>query len=114
MRVDFESALAPHLLDFLKFKNALGIKYQSSSYYLKSLDRFNLNHGNSGNLEQDVVEAWVKQIELASKSQDRSFLPPIREFGRYLVSNGFNNAYILSDNYKMQRYRANVYLTDRN
>ena len=110
MRVDFESALAPHLLDFLKFKNALGIKYQSSSYYLKSLDRFNLNHGNSGNLEQDVVEAWVKQIELVSKSQDRSFLPPIREFGRYLVSNGFDNAYILSDNYKMQRYRANVYL----
>jgi integrase len=94
----------------MEFKNALGIKYQTASYYLKYLDRFNLEHGNSGNLEQDVVEAWVRQTELASKSQNRSFLPPIREFGRYLVSIGFDNAYVLGDKYKMQRYRANVYL----
>ena len=110
MSVVFISALAPHLYGFLKFKNALGIKYASSSHYLKSFDRYNHANGNNCALVKNIVEGWVAKLELMSTSQDRSFLPPIREFGRYLASIGQEDAYILSDSYRMQRYHAGVYV----
>jgi len=110
MSREFTSALAPYLSDFLRFKHALGIKYMSSASHLRSLDIYNYHNGNYDNLEQSIVENWASQKELASSSQDRSWIPPVREFGRYLKNIGFEDAYIIDSKYRMQRYHADVYL----
>ena len=110
MSRQFISALAPCLSDFLKFKHSLGIKYLSASSHLKSLDLYNFNNGNYGNLERNIVENWIAQKELASSSQDRSWISPIKEFGRYLKSVGFKDAYVIDSKYRIQKYHADVYI----
>ena len=107
---DLISNLAPQIEAFINFKHSLGIKYGSSMSHLRSLDGFNYSHGNSDCLRKETVEGWINWKEALSKSQDRSWVPPIREFGRYLRSIGFKDAYVIDNRYKMQKYHANVYL----
>ena len=107
---EFTSNLAQKLKDFLSYKNALGIKYETSRVYLLQLDRYNLEHGNNSSLTKEVAEGWVIQHTEKSETLDRSFLPPIREFGRYLRSIGDSSAYVLDDRFSIQRYHAEVYL----
>jgi len=107
---DFVSNLAPKLNDFIKFKNSLGIQYASSRYYLKQLDKYNLEHGNYDVLRKDITEGWANQHSSKTISRDRSWIPPVREFGRYLQSMGYQDNYILDDCYIVQPYRAEVYL----
>ena len=107
---EFTSNLAPKLKDFLSYKNALGIKYETSRVYLLQLDRYNLEHGNNSSLTKEVAEGWVIQHTEKSETRDRSFLPPIREFGRYLRSIGDSSAYVLDDRFSIQHYHAEVYL----
>lgn len=106
----FISNLAPSLLDFLSFKNALGIEYTTSQFYLRQLDRFNYEHGNYNSLTKEIAEAWANQHANKSTTQDRSWISPIREYGRFLKSIGDNDAYILDGRYTIQRYHAEVYL----
>ena len=107
---NFVSNLAPKLNDFIKFKNSLGIQYASSRYYLKQLDKYNLKHGNYDVLRKDITEGWANQHSSKTISRGRSWIPPIREFGRYLQSMGYQDNYILDDRYIVQPYRAEVYL----
>ena len=86
---DLISNLAPQIEAFINFKHSLGIKYGSSMSHLRSLDGFNYSHGNSDCLRKETVEGWINWKEALSKSQDRSWVPPIREFGRYLRSIGY-------------------------
>jgi integrase len=110
MNRKFISALAPYLYDFLELKNSLGIKYETGSYYLGKLDSYNYANGNDAILNREIVENWAAKLELASSSRDRSWISPVREFGRYLVGIGFEKAYVIDDKYRMQRYHADVYL----
>ena len=107
---EFSSNLAQKLNDFIDYKHTLGIKYETSRVYLLELDQYNLEHSNGDSLTKEIVEGWVLQHSEKSESQDRSFLPPIREFGRYLHSIGDRNAYILDDRFSIQHYHAEVYL----
>ena len=105
---EFSSNLAQKLNDFIDYKHTLGIKYETSRVYLLELDQYNLEHSNGDSLTKEIVEGWVLQHSEKSESQDRSFLPPIREFGRYLHSIGDRNAYILDDRFSIQHYHAEV------
>ena len=106
----FVSRLGPAMTDFLDYKHALGIKYTSASVYLRELDRYNASHGDHSTLVKEVVDGW--SIEHAGKSTtgDRSWVSPIREFGRYLVNAGDTSAYVLDNSFIIQRYRPDVYL----
>lgn len=106
----FISNLAPSLLDFLSFKNALGIEYKTGQVYLRQLDIFNYEHGNHNSLTKEIAEEWANQHANKSTTQDRSWISPIREYGRFLRSIGDNDAYILDSRYTIQRYHAEVYL----
>jgi len=106
----FISNLAPKIEDFIEFKNALGIQYKTASYYLKQLDIYNYEHGNYGDLRKDVTEGWAMLHAGKSTSCNRSWIPPIREFGRYLKSIGHEDAYILDERFTIQRYHAEIYL----
>lgn len=107
---EFISKLAPQIINFIEFKNALGIQYVTGAYYLKQLDIYNHNQGNFAILTKEVVEGWAIQHAEKSTTKDRSWISPIREFGRYLKSIGDEDAYILDDRFTIQRYHADVYL----
>ena len=106
----FISNLAPSLLDFLSFKNALGIEYKCGQFYLRQLDIFNYEHGNYTDLTKELAEGWANQQANKSTTPDRSWISPIREYGRFLRSIGYSDAYILDNRYTIQRYHAEVYL----
>jgi integrase len=107
---DFVSRLAPKINDFIEFKNSLGIQYAMGRYYLQQLDKYNFEHGNYDVLRKDIAEGWAKSHSCKSISRDRSWVSPIREFGRYLQSIGCKDNYVLSDRFAIQRYSAEVYL----
>lgn len=108
------SNLKPLIEDFLKFKNSLGIQYKSGSYYLKQLDLYNLDHGNFAILNREIVEGWAVKYAEKSITRDRSWISPIKEFGRYLNSLGYKDAYILDNRFIIQKYHAEVYLMSKN
>ena len=108
--ITYISNISDKIESFLKFKNSLGIKYQAPRSILKNLDRYNLNHENESELTKSLVEGWAEYYATRSKTQDRSWVSPVREFGRYLNSIGDKDAYILDDRYSIQRYQAEVYL----
>lgn len=108
--ITYISNLAEKIEAFLRFKNSLGIKYDAPRSHLKSLDRYNYAHDNIDCLSRKLVENWAEQYAARSISRDRSWLPPIREFGRYLKSHGEQDSYVLDDRFKIQRYRADIYL----
>ena len=110
----FISALAPKIKTFIEFKNSLGVEYKTGSRYLLQLDEYNYNNGNSSTLDREIVEAWIIKHELKCQSQSRSWVSYIREFGKYLQRTGDTNAYILSDNFKINKYRAETYLMNEN
>ncbi len=106
---EYISKLAPLIIEFIEFKNALGIEYKTSRYYLKQLDIYNYNHKNFSNLDRETVEGWAVLHAEKSISGDRSWISPIREFGRYLQSVG-HDAYVLDNRFTIQHYRPEVYL----
>lgn len=55
---NYISNLAPLIDEFIKFKNALGIKYKTSEYYLKQLDLYNYEHQNLSILDRDTVDEY--------------------------------------------------------
>lgn len=108
--ITYISNISDKIKSFLNFKNSLGIKYSAPRSILKNLDRYNLNHENESTLSKTLVEGWAEYYATISKTLDRSWVSPIREFGRYLHSTGDEDAYILGERYKIQRYHAEVYL----
>ena len=106
----FKSNLKSSLLDFLSFKNALGIEYKTGQFYLRQLDIYNYEHGNYSSLTKEIVEGWANLQANKSTTQNRSWISPIREYGRFLRSIGDNDAYVLDNRYTVQRYHAEVYL----
>ena len=106
---EYISKLAPLITEFIEFKNALGIEYKTSRYYLKQLDIYNYNHKNLSNLDRETVEKWAVLHAEKSISEDRSWISPIREFGRYLQSIGYDT-YVLDNRFTIQRYRPEVYI----
>ncbi len=107
------SALKPKIEAFLAFKNSLGIEYSTAKHHLRSLDEYNYYNGNSEFLLKEIVEAWAVKKDSKSITQDRSWIPPIREFGKYLRRIG-EDAYILNDNFKIRKYHAETYLMNEN
>ena len=108
--ITYISNLSGKIEAFLDFKHSLGIQYHAPRSHLKSLDRYNYEHENIDNLSRELVERWAEEYAARSTSRDRSWLSPIREFGRYLRIQGEKDAYVLDDRFKIQRYHAEVYL----
>lgn len=107
---NFTSNFAPSIRSFIEFKNALGIKYETGSYHLLQLDIYNYNHKNISIPDKDTVDGWALKYAEKSITSDRSWISPIREFGRYLQNYGIKDAYVLDNKFKTQRYHADVYL----
>lgn len=107
---EYISNLAPLIVHFIAFKNALGIEYKTGGYYLKQLDSYNYSHENIGILDKKTAEGWVLTHAEKSVTRDRSWISPIREFGRYLKNIGYEHPYILDNRFVVPKYHAEVYL----
>lgn len=107
---EYVSNFAPLIIEFLEFKNSLGFQYNTGTYYLKQLDIYNFNHKNIRIPDRDTVEGWALMHAEKSISRDRSWISPIREFGRFLQALGVSSAYVLDNRFTIQRYLAEVYL----
>lgn len=108
--ITYISNLSGKIEAFLAFKSSLGIQYLAPRSHLKSLDRYNYEHENTGSLDKELVLNWAEQYAARGTSKDRSWIPPIREFGRYLKCLGESDAYVLDDRFSIQHYHAEVYL----
>lgn len=92
---DLSASLDRLAEQFLAYKRALGVKYETGEYYLRSF----LTYANSNNPaaqvpDKELVSGWL------AKAMDNpgglyNMAAIIREFGKYLVMNGYKNAYIL-------------------
>lgn len=107
---EYVSNLGSSIISFLDFKHALGFKYHTGEVYLRQFDNYNYQHGNYDSLTKEVVEGWALERSSKSVTCDRSWVSPIREFGRYLINTGDGSAYIIDNKFKIQRYHADVYL----
>lgn len=92
---DISSSLDRLVEQFLTYKRALGAKYETGEYYIRNF----LTYANSNNPtaqvpDRELVSGWLARM--ADKpGKLYSMASVIREFGKYLAMNGYDNAYIL-------------------
>lgn len=80
---------------FLAHKRALGRTYETGEYYLKSfLTYANANNPTTQVPTKELVSGWCAKAA-GHPSCLYNMASVIREFGKYLSMNGYDNAYIL-------------------
>lgn len=80
---------------FLAYKRALGVKYKTGEYYLRTF----LTYANSNNPtvqvpDKELVSGWCARA-VGNPGSLYNMASVIREFSKYLCMNGYDNAYIL-------------------
>lgn len=80
---------------FLAHKRALGVQYKTGEYYLRTF----LTYANSNNPtaqvpDKELVSGWCARA-VGNPGCLYNMASVIREFGKYLCMNGYDNAYIL-------------------
>jgi hypothetical protein len=94
----FTSVFAAELDAYLAFKAGMGFTGNSRIWYLRRFDAYWSEH-NRNLFDQDTVEGWGRPP--AEKFGPLPVLVVyIRDFGRWLNTNGATDAYVLSDRWK--------------
>jgi len=106
----FTSAFATQIERFLEFKHAMGFYGKSRIWYLKKFDAYCTKH-HLRVFDRNTVEGWVTH-QLQSCTH-RSWMSYIRDFGRWLQTQGDTTAYVLSDQWKSPLVRSQPYLLSR-
>ena len=110
-RHGFISAFAAELDAYLTFKQNMGFVGASRVWYLKRFD-FYCDANDLTVFDQDTVEGWVI-VQLGRSGPYRSWMSYIRDFGRWLNTNGAHDAYVLSDRWKAPFVPPHPYLLSR-
>ena len=105
----FTSVFADDLERYLAFKDSMGYYGNSRIWYLRNFDRYCADHGLES-LDRDTVEEWVVFRQSSQPSAYRSWMSYIRDYGRWARTNGNENAYVLSDQWKASFIRSQPYL----
>jgi len=104
----FSSMFAEDLEAYLVFKTSMGCYGASRIWYLTQFDRYCAEKALE-NLDRATVEGWVT-FQQSAQPHSRSWMSYIRDFGRWARTNGNQNAYVLSDQWKAGFVRAQPYL----
>ena len=104
----FVSNLRKDLEDFVSFKRSLGYKYNQLEY-LSLFDQYCFENGNSAILSKELVRGFIEQYEGRVYS-DHHYFSNIRDFGKFLVSAGKTDSYILPDIYSVKRGKPSHYI----
>lgn len=82
----FESPLGPQIVKFLELKRALGRRYNSAEYVMRSFDRFVAGHDNpAGTVTREIFLAWLNVMPHIKSVTLRSRAGLIRQFCLYMV-----------------------------
>lgn len=103
----FTSVFAHHLTQYLEFKLQLGFFGKSRIWHLQKFDAYCTQHGRTV-FDRDTVEGWVTH-HLQTNTY-RSWFSYIRDFGRWLHTQGHDTAYVLSDRWIAGRSQSQPYL----
>jgi integrase len=104
----FTSAFAGELAAYLGFKQAMGFSGRSRRWYLRQFDGY-CTANDLAVFDKATVEGWVT-AQLGRSGRYRSWMSYIRDFGRWLRSNGVAGAYVLSERWKAPVVSAHPYL----
>lgn len=107
----FTSTFAAELNEYLAFKENMGFYGASRIWYLKRFDAYCTRHDRRV-FDRDTVEGWVTE-QLQRSGRYRSWMSYIRDFGRWLQTQGHTSAYVLSEQWKSPFLRPCPYLLSR-
>ena len=105
----YTSPFADAIESFLEFKASVGIMSRTRDWTLYDFDRWCVRVG-AEDFDKETVEGWVKQRKEHCSSVHLSWMSHIRELGRYMQANGYENAYVLSHDFKSKMTRVIPYL----
>ena len=105
----FTSAVAPDLERYLAFKESMGIHGSARVASLRSFDSYCIEHSLQ-NVDRATVEGWVSSRIACLPNGSRSWMSYIRDFGRWERLNGYQDAYVLSDQWRSELVRPQPYL----
>lgn len=105
----FTSAFAPELERFLAFKESMGFHGATRVWYLRNFDQYCTQRALV-NLDRSTVEGWVTSRLSTHQKGSRSWISCIRDFGRWELTNGNDDAYVLSDQWRCDNLRPQPYL----
>ena len=96
-KIIFASGFKTDLTAFLDHKRKTGFPYRSGAYYLADFDRYcSKNYPDCNQLTRHICLSWAVKRQSENASGFVSRVTPLRQFGKYLTSSGFD-AYILPD-----------------
>ncbi|MCZ7532698.1 MAG: tyrosine-type recombinase/integrase [Acidimicrobiia bacterium] len=104
----FTSVFATDLDAYLAFKEKMGFYGKSRIWYLGKFDAYCTEHDRRV-FDRDTVEGWVT-AQLEYSGRYRSWMSYIRDFGRWLQTQGNNDTYVLSSRWKAPFVPATPYL----
>lgn len=95
MEKAFVSTHAASLEAFVTFKQSLGLKYATGTYYLHEFDGYCAEHESDGASLKEIVKNWITLRENECPNTQRVRVAPIREFGKYLQLSGHANGFVI-------------------
>lgn len=95
MEKTYVSKLSPFMEAFIEFKHSLGLPYQGGEYHLRNFDRYCAETESEVTSLKEIMKTWVVLRDSESPDSQRLRVAPIREFGKFLWSAGYANAYVI-------------------
>lgn len=95
MKSSLISSISPQIKQFLEFKRSQGFKYNTAQYYLSKLDCYWATNGYDNNFSKEHINSWFIRRDNENPDTHNLRISYLREFGRFLQSQGYRDAYII-------------------
>ncbi|MDD4495666.1 MAG: tyrosine-type recombinase/integrase [Eubacteriales bacterium] len=95
MKRSLTSSIGPQIERFLEFKRSQGFKYDTAEYYLSNLDYYWAANGYDNNFSKEHINGWSIRGDHENPDTHNFRSSYLREFGRFLQSQGYRDAYII-------------------
>ena len=107
-RYEYRSASAADIEAFIASKASVGISCDEREWLLGRFDAWCVERGAT-DFDRETVEARVRGRKSRVAPTSTSWMPHIRQLGKFMVANG-KDAYVLPDEFKAVFHRAEPYL----
>jgi len=91
----YVSSLAPYIESFLEFKHSLGWKYETAESRLHEFDRYYAENESEATSLKEIIKHWTILRDTECPNTQHVRVAPIREFGKFLQSSGYPDAYVI-------------------
>lgn len=95
MKRSMTSNIRPQIERFLEFKRSQGFKYNTAEYYLSNLDCYWAANGYDNNFSKEHIKGWFIRGDHENPDTHNFRSSFLREFGRFLQSQEYRDAYII-------------------